>query len=241
MRDVNYIKIPNPFKDGWIYKNEPYNKITAWVDLILSAEQEDNSFHLNRKLVTIKKGQVITSVRACSFRWGWSNDKVTKFFQLLEKDMMIQRDCSVGTTIITIKNYDDIISLKDTEDIQITAENLEILSDNQDEIQEENTRENKKKKTKTELQTKHFYDDPKLNQAFIDFVEMRKKIKKPMTDRAVKLAKGKLAKYAAIPFSEDINKELAIKILDQSILNSWQDLYPLKETKQNNATDWEDA
>lgn len=240
MRDVNYIKIPNPFKDGWIYKNEPYNKITAWVDLILNAEQEDNSFSLNRKLVTIKKGQVITSVRACAFRWGWSNDKVTRFFQLLEKDDMIHRDCSVGMTIITINNYEDVISLKDTEDIQITEENLEILSDNQDEVQEKNTNDKKEKK-KTELQTKQFYDDPELNQAFIDFVEMRKKIKKPMTDRAVKLAKGKIAKYAAIPFSDEINKGQAIKILEQSILNSWQDVYPLKETKQNDSTGWEDA
>ena len=239
MRDVNYIKIPNPFKDGWIYKNEPYNKITAWVDLILNAEQEDNSFRLNRKLVTIKKGQVITSVRACSFRWGWSKDKVTKFFQLLEKDKMIHRDCSVGMTIITINNYDDIISLKGTEDIQITEENLEILSD-KEEVQEE-TIKVKKDKKKSELQTKQFYDDPKLNQAFIDFVEMRKKIKKPMTDRAVTLAKNKLAKYAAIPFSDDINTVQAIKILEQSILNSWQDVYPLKENKQNDTTGWEDA
>ena len=57
------------------------------------------------------------------------------------------------------------------------------------------------------------------------FVEMRKKIKKPMTDYAFKLLLNKLEKLSN---GFDGNKML---ILNQSILNGWQDVYELKEVK----------
>lgn len=49
---------------------------------------------------------------------------------------------------------------------------------------------------------------------------MRKLIKKPLTNRALKNIISKLKKLAG----EDV--ALAGAILDQSITNSWQDIYP---------------
>jgi len=54
-----------------------------------------------------------------------------------------------------------------------------------------------------------------------DFIKMRKLIKKPMTDRAIKMLITKLDKLAD-------TEESKIAILEQSILNSWQDVYELK-------------
>lgn len=58
--------------------------------------------------------------------------------------------------------------------------------------------------------------------AWKDFKTMRKKIRKPMTERAEELIIKKLNKLA---FSE----LLQIAILNQSIMNSWQGIFPLKE------------
>lgn len=58
-----------------------------------------------------------------------------------------------------------------------------------------------------------------------DFIKMRKTIKKPLTDRALKLAINKLKKISS---SEE---EMQI-ILDRSILNSWQDVYELKDEEK---------
>lgn len=94
---------------------------------------------------------------------------------------------------------------------------------------------------KGEQRTKEYYPhDPLLNQAFLDFMEMRKKIKKPMTERAVSLMMNKLHRLSTIPFSDTVDNELAIRILEQSTMNCWQDVYPLKENKQNNSSgiDW---
>ena len=78
----------------------------------------------------------------------------------------------------------------------------------------------------------YFPHDAVLDAAFADFVEMRKKIKKPMTDRAVELAINKLRSLATLPFSDCMDNDLAIQILNQSVMNCWQGLFPLKEDGQ---------
>lgn len=59
---------------------------------------------------------------------------------------------------------------------------------------------------------------------YLDFVEMRKSIKKPMTVRAVKISLNELAKLS----EKDETK--AIAIVEQSIFNNWQSFYTLKNT-----------
>ena len=61
-----------------------------------------------------------------------------------------------------------------------------------------------------------------LIQRLNEFIEMRKAIKKPMTDRA---QRGLLTKLDDLA-STDVEK---IKILEQSIFNSWQGVFPLKQ------------
>lgn len=58
---------------------------------------------------------------------------------------------------------------------------------------------------------------------------MRKQIKKLMTEKAIELAIKKLHELAAVPFGNSIDNDLAIQILNQSVMNSWQGLFPLKE------------
>lgn len=92
--------------------------------------------------------------------------------------------------------------------------------------------------------TTYFPLDEELNEAFKDFLEMRKKKRVPNTDRAIKLAINKLEDLSKDAFGNmDSNK--AIKIIDQSILAGWTSLYPLKENNQNkakattNSIDWD--
>lgn len=61
-----------------------------------------------------------------------------------------------------------------------------------------------------------------LKEALWEFIKMRKFIKKPMTDRALKSIMNKLDTLAIT----DTDK---IAILDQSITNSWQGVFPLRQ------------
>ena len=64
--------------------------------------------------------------------------------------------------------------------------------------------------------------DARLDDAIAGFIEFRKKIKKPMTDRAVRLAVGKLRQMTS-----DVDEQVAI--VEQSVMNGWQGLFPLKD------------
>ena len=87
----------------------------------------------------------------------------------------------------------------------------------------------KKEKAKTEIDLvldKTNYNDA-LKEMIYEFIKMRKTIKKPMTTIAVKRLINKLDKFTN-------NDKEKIQILDKSIFNSWQDIYPLKpEEKQD--------
>ena len=63
------------------------------------------------------------------------------------------------------------------------------------------------------------------------FCEMRKKIKKTLTDRAAKMILNELERLAP---GDNHTKGL---ILDQSVKRCWQDVYPLKADKSAGGTD----
>ena len=64
-----------------------------------------------------------------------------------------------------------------------------------------------------------------LHDALIAFEEMRKKIRKPLTERAKQLALSNLRKLST-------DEETQIAIVNQSVLNGWQAFYALKEEKK---------
>jgi len=100
-------------------------------------------------------------------------------------------------------------------------------------------KEYKEREEEKELKEYKYYpNDETLDKAFSDYVAMRKQIKKPMTDRAVDLAIKKLNELS----NGDSN--IAIKIIEQSIMNSWQGLFPLKSgstTQTSVFDDWMNA
>jgi Ca2+-binding EF-hand superfamily protein len=69
---------------------------------------------------------------------------------------------------------------------------------------------------------------------FEDFRSMRNKIRKPMTQKAEELVLSKLQKMCGS------NELLKIKLLNQSIINCWQDIYDIKIEKQQNKIDTPD-
>ena len=98
----------------------------------------------------------------------------------------------------------------------------------EDKIREDKIREEKNNKKKSAP----YVADDDLNNAILAFIDYRKKIKKPMTERAVQLLITELNKL-----SPDIVTQ--IEILNQSILNGWQGVFPLKQqTKKEIVPDW---
>ena len=82
-----------------------------------------------------------------------------------------------------------------------------------------NTSINKKEKYKKEK----YFEEEELNDLFNEFLEIRKKKKAVNSERAINMLIKKLSKY------DDITK---MKMIEQSIVNSWKDIYELKEQKK---------
>ena len=83
-----------------------------------------------------------------------------------------------------------------------------------------NTNINNKKEI---IKEKRYFEDDNLNALFKDFLSMRKKLKAVNSDRAITLLINKLSKY------DDKTK---IKMIENSIENSWKGIYELKEEKK---------
>lgn len=85
-----------------------------------------------------------------------------------------------------------------------------------------NTKELKTKKLNTKDIITNYTNDVELIEALEGFNDMRKSIKKPLTERAWKIIFSKLDSIAS-----DTSGKIAV--LNQSIEHSWQSVYPLKE------------
>ena len=68
---------------------EPFDKRSAWIDLLLSANHEDKNIIFGSTVTPIKKGSFITSELKLSERWKWSRHKVDDYLKLLKKLNMI--------------------------------------------------------------------------------------------------------------------------------------------------------
>ena len=93
-------------------------------------------------------------------------------------------------------------------------------------------KEKKEEKEVKELKNLYYPNDEKLDRAFTDFVAMRKQIKKPLTERAIDIAMKKINDLSGG------DNDKAIKIIEQSIMNGWQGLFPLKNDQKTQGIDW---
>lgn len=72
-----------------------------------------------------------------------------------------------------------------------------------------------------------FTEDQELQATIWDFIEMRRSIKAPMTEKGLKLLLSKLERL-----SNDTRTQIVI--LDEAIVNNWKSVYPLKGNQGGN-------
>ena len=124
----------------------------------------------------------------------------------------------------------------------ISANRNEENVDRNAQRKEEKRREEERKEKKKPAPPPVYYpNDEALDKTFKDFIEFRKKIKHPLTDRAMELIQKDIEKLASV--NGIMDNDLAIRILEQSIKRGWRGVFPLKEEdqrprQQTNTIDW---
>ena len=225
MSDSNWIKLNRGIWDNFIWDFQKPKFTLAWIDMLLMANYKDKKIMFDGKVEVIKRGSFITSMVKLAERWDMDRGTVKRLLDLLQDDGMITYVCNNRRTAITIVNYSVFQSF--TYDDATTHTTADATAEPTADATTHTTQHKKVKKERSLKEGKNiiYADDPSLNEAIISFVEHRKSLKKPMTDNAIKLMINKLNKL-----SSDISVQ--IEIINQSILNGWQGIFPLNQ--QNN-------
>lgn len=103
----------------------------------------------------------------------------------------------------------------------VRQENRDKSIENRDKILDKENKKERKKENYNSIIDELVSDDD-IKDALLEFIKMRKLIKAPMTDRALKQLITKL-------FSLSNSKDEQIEILNNAIINNWKSIYPLKK------------
>ena len=103
MMSSGWIKLNREITKHWIW--EDAERLKAWVDLIMLAENTTHKKIWRGKLTEFKRGDVCLSITELSNRWGWSRNRVRRFLRTLEDEEMISLHVTVNRTTLTLVNY----------------------------------------------------------------------------------------------------------------------------------------
>lgn len=102
---AGWIKLDRNIQNHWLWKDKPFTKGQAWIDLILLANHQDGEFVSGSSKVDGKRGVVYKSMLFLADRWGWERKKVKRFLDVLEMDGMVTQNTTTHGTTITLVNY----------------------------------------------------------------------------------------------------------------------------------------
>ena len=116
--EKNWIKLNRSIHSNWLWQDkEPFDKRSAWIDLLLLANHKDHEIYHSGKVILVKRGDVNRSINQLSERWNWSFKKVLRFLRVLEECGMVRRESTTNGTTITIENYNKFQSSGISNDI----------------------------------------------------------------------------------------------------------------------------
>ena len=173
----------------------------------------------------------------------FKEDTVIVALELFKKLGLIYEETN---NILKIANFDEMVGSESK-----WAEKKRLYREKQKQLQlgqtEDNVREeieyrdksienrDKEKEKEKEKDKKTYFENDNLNSIFIEFLEVRKKLKAVNSDRAIKTLINKLNKY---------DDDTKYQMIENSIVNSWKDVYELKQkktasyTRQEIVPDW---
>jgi len=175
MSSQGFIMLHRSIVTHWLYEEKrKFSKYEAWIDLLLMVNYKDNKIVQDGKLIEVKRGERITSIRQLMDRWSWSNTKVVNFLEILKKDGMINFEVTPKKkTLIKIVKYEQYQGFQTFEQsVKQTQERQETDSETtQNNI---NNKENKEKKENNKDYTSKIKDLLTVYSNIPDFINLNK-------------------------------------------------------------------
>jgi hypothetical protein len=186
---------------NWVWENPKYLK--GWVHCLMRANFKETKVPINGELQTINRGEFVTSLHKFANETGMSIQEVRTFWNLLVQDKMINKLATKTATKITVCNYEDY----------------------QDYQQTKKSKPNKPATTEKERKEKKPlpYPSPKFKSVWEkEWLPYRRQMGFPVSQRAIH------RQYTTLKNLAGEDTSLAIAIIRQSIEQSWQGLFAVK-------------
>lgn len=211
MENKGWIKMHRRLLDWEWYDDIPVFRL--FTHLLISANYEPSKYHG----YDIPAGSAVTGLFALSKQTGLSESQIRGAMQKLKNTGEITIKTTNKFSIISIVKWGEYQTEQQTVDNLPTNEqqHLKNLRNKKEEYITTNIRKGRQPKAAVTL------PDFISQKDWDDFSEMRKKIGKPMTDRAAQGIFRKLEKL------KNDGQDPA-KVLEQSIINCWRDVFAVK-------------
>ena len=145
----------------------------------------------------IKTDKIINGVKFCEYHSTELNRVLNKVEQGIKQSLTGGIQQSLNNNIVSDKQDNNIEDIKGKKERNTQTSYDAILSN----VQNDSLRE-----------------------CYIEYIKMRKLIKSPMTDRALKMLINRVNEL------EPYNVENQKRLLETAIMNNWKSVYPLKDT-----------
>lgn len=211
----------------WPYANDP-DYIAIWIYLLTHASHQERDVMFAGKRTTLKCGQLVTGRQAISEKTGVTQSKVQRVLKRLESEQQIEQQTS---------NRNRLISLAGWESYQASEQQIEQQMNNHRTTDEQpvNTNKNDKKKRMVTKEKKgtnvpkekmasaedvaipENLDTEDFREAWEEWLQYRAELKQKVTAISAKKQLKQLKQHSP---------EEAVKIIENSIANSWKGLFP---------------
>jgi len=210
--------------EGWIklYRKLIENPIFLKPELLqlfiyclLKANHETQRIIFNGQEIEIKSGQFITGREVMGRDLKQNPITTYKRLKVLENLQILNIKSNNKFSVVTVLNWE----LYQSEEMKRNSKR-----NNKGTTREQQGNTNKNDKNDKNEKNIYIGLSENMKNAINDFIEMRKKIRKPMTERAIQIMLKKLDGLAK-------DETTKIAILEQSTERGWLSVFPLKEDK----------
>lgn len=122
---TGWLKLYNRTLDSefWTSSDEPFDWRSAFIHVLLSANWRRGISRKNGHMITIERGQWLTSIRSLMATFGWSRKRVENWLKGMDTYGMLTHKSVGFGTVLTVVNYDKFQS--DGATVEHTEEHTE--------------------------------------------------------------------------------------------------------------------
>lgn len=100
-----WIKLHRQLQENPIWYAEPFTRGQAWVELLMDANHDENSFIVRGNTVVVPRGFIGKSEDTFARKWKWSRGKVRRFIKYLETVQQVVHHKNPVLSLIEVVNY----------------------------------------------------------------------------------------------------------------------------------------